>query len=215
MEENRTFNMSGLKLAFWGLLFTVVNIRIQGFDIVPDVVGYIMVIIGLGRIEIYEERFSAAKKMAYVLAALSLVNIVQIPANNMQSEPAAGVFQTSADSINFSAGIFGGIAWLATVMMIAGMLATLYFFYQMCMGMKNLLTRVGDDTMARICDDRWKLIMASEIGLLVSTLTVMLGVPFGMILMMAFGILALVALVLFLLLMHRAHKSIDGRDVAD
>lgn len=196
-EANRIYDVSGLRLAFWGIIFTAINIRIQGFDIVPDVIGYIMVIIGLGRIEKYEEKFSSAKKIAYVLAVLSLTNIVQPQA---QSSP-----------VTYSAGVFGGIPWLATLLMIVGILASIYFAYFMCMGMKTLLIRVGDHTLAGICDDRWKLILAAEVGLLVSMLTVMLGVPFGLIIAMVFGVLALIALVMFILLIHHAYKSIDGK----
>jgi len=205
MDENKiienSFHMRGLQLTVWGLIITAINIRIQGFDIFPDVVGYIMVIVGLGKIEKYELKFSSAKKMAYVLTVLSLINIVQPPAQN------------TAGSVLFSAGIFGAIPWLAALLMIVGVLTSVYFAYFMCMGIKNLLIRVGDHTLAGICDDRWKLILAAEIGLSVSVLTVFLGVPFGMILAMVFGALALIALVMFILLIHHAYKSIDGKEV--
>ncbi len=209
-EANWIYNMSGLKLVFWGMLFTAINIRIQGFDLFPDVIGYIMVIVGLGRIEKYEAKFSSAKKMAYVLTVLSLINIVQPPAQNT-ADP-TGMMQTSSSSVIFSAGIFGAVPWLAALLMIAGMLTSVYFAYFMCMGIKNLLIRVGDHTLAGICDDRWKLILAAEIGLSVSLLTVFMGVPFGMIIAMVFGALALIALIMFILLIHHAYKSIDGKD---
>ena len=200
MEENKIivnkYDMSGLRLVFWGLIITAINIRIQGFDIFPDVVGYIMVIVGLGRIEKCEGNFTSAKIMAYVLTAISLVNIYQAPSG----------------SVNFSAGIFGAIPWLAALLMIAGMLANIAFAYFICLGLKNLLIKVGDHTLAGICDDRWKLILAAEIGLLVSMLTVFLGGSFGMILVMIFGALALIALVMFILLIHHARKSIDGKE---
>lgn len=211
MEENKTFDMSGLKLVFWGMLFVAVNIRIMGFDLAPDVIGYILVIVGLGRIEAYDDHFSAAKKMAFVLAALSLANIVQAPAQP-GSISSAGAWPSSPDSVAFNAGIFGGILWLATLMMVVGIAANLYFFYQMSLGMKNLLLQVGDESLAKTCDDRWKLIMASEIGLLAALLSAFLAAPLAIFLTMIFGILALVALVLFLVLMHRARKSIDGKE---
>lgn len=211
MEENKTFDMSGLKLAFWGMLFVAVNIRIMGFDLAPDVIGYILVIVGLGRIEAYDDNFSAAKKMAFVLAALSLANIVQAPAQS-GSFNSAGAWPSSPDSVSFNAGIFGGIPWLATLMMVVGIAANLYFFYRMSMGMKNLLLLVGDESLAKTCDDRWKLILASEIGLLVALLSAFLAASAGILLTMIFGILAMVALVLFLILIYRAHKNIDGKE---
>lgn len=222
MEENkiiqdRRYNMRGLQLVFWGLIFTAINIRIQGFDIVPDVIGYIMVIVGLGRIETYEEKFLSAKKMAYILAILSLINIVQKQSSwdswdSWGTESSTRITQTTSNNVIFSAGVFGAVPWLATLLMIIGMLASIYFFYFMCMGIKNLLIVVGDHTLAGICDDRWKLILAAEIGLMVSVLTAFVGVPFGMILTMVFGALALIALVMFILLIHHAYKSIEGKE---
>lgn len=211
-EANRIYHMSGLRIAFWGLLFTAINIRIQGFDLVPDVIGYIMVVVGLGKIETYEGKFTSAKKMARVLVAISLINIYQAPAWETWGTESTGMMQSTSSSVLFSAGIFGSVPWLAALLMITGMLANIYFAYFMCMGIKNLLIRVGDHTLAGICDDRWKLILAAEIGLSVSILTVLLGVPFGMMIVMVFGALALIALVMFILLIHHARKSIDGKD---
>ncbi|MDD3169082.1 MAG: hypothetical protein PHC91_06415 [Eubacteriales bacterium] len=221
MEENPTekmnggpiarYDMGGLKLALCGLIFTAINIRIQGFDIVPDVIGYLIVIRGLGKIEKYEVKFSAAKKTAYVLAVLALFNIYQAPAWEHWGTEATGLGQTTQESVFFSAGLFGNIPWLAMLFLFAGMAASLYFTYSMCKAMKVLLNGVGDHGLAGVCDDRWKLILAAQIGLLVSLLTALLGVPFALILVMVFGSLALIALILFLLLVNRAYKSIDGK----
>lgn len=201
--------MSGLKLAFWGLMFTVINFRIQGFDIVPDIVGYIMVIIGLGRIEKYSGSFSSAKIAAYLLTVLSLFNIYQAPVQNTAAAP--GMFTTTS-SVNFNAGIFGPIPWLAVLFLIAGTVANLYFACFMCRGMKNLLLSAGDNALAGVCDDRWKLILTAQIGVLVSMLIAMIGIPFGTVLAILFIILALIALILFLLLIHHTWKSVEEKE---
>lgn len=212
-EENQglqevTFDMGGLKLAFWGLIFTVINIRIQGFDIVPDVVGYIMVIVGLGRIEKYEKNFTMAKWAAIILAVLALNNIYQAPVQHKVNQ--MGMEQTVASSMNFNAGMFGAVLWLAVILIIVGLAVNIYFIYSMCMGIKNLSNQVGDYKLAEICDDRWKLILGSEVGLLISALLVLLEIMFGVFMVMLFGVLTLVALVMFLLLINHAHKSIHG-----
>ncbi len=208
MEAGRTYNMRGLQLALYGLLFTAINIRIQGFDIVPDVVGYIIAIIGLGRIQMYEAKFLEAKRVACLLTVLSAINIVQFPAD--QTEDIIG---TTAQSVNFSAGILGNNPWLAMLFMVAGTAAHLYFVYTMCMGMKALLIKVGDEVLARTCDDRWKLILVAQVGLLASLVTALAAIPFSIALALLFGALALIALVLFLLLINHAYRSIDGKVV--
>jgi hypothetical protein len=97
--------------------------------------------------------------------------------------------------------------------MIAGTLANLYFAYFMCRGMKNLLLSVGDDVLAGVCDDRWKLILVAQTGALLSMLIALTGIPFGTILAILFIILALIALILFLLLIHHTWKSVEGKDI--
>lgn len=210
---NTNYDMSGLKLTFWGLLFTVINIRIQGFDIVPDVIGYLLVIAGLGKIQAYEEMFSTAKKFAYLLVLLSLINVYQAPAQSTQD--ITDVMQTTPDTVTFSAGVFGNSPWLAFIFMITGVVSSLWFDYFMCMGMKSLLTRIGDHTLAGICDDRWRLILVSEIGLMAAMLIAMMAIPFGAALAVIFGILALVAMVLFLLLVHHTYRTIDGKEITE
>ncbi len=211
-EGNTAYDMGGLATVFWGLLFTAVNIRIMGFDIIPDVIGYIIVIFGLRKIEKYEPKFIWAKRMAQVLTAVSLINIYQAPAWETWGTEATGLMENAAGSVNFSAGIFGNVPWLAAALMVVGLLANLFFAYSLCKGMKTLLLGIGDFALAGICDDRWKLILAAEAGLTVSTLTFYLGAAVGTVLMLVFGVLALVALILFLLLVYRAYKSLEEKE---
>lgn len=211
-EPTDRYDTSGLKLVFWGLILTAINIRIQGFDIVPDPIGYIMVIVGLGRIQVYDSHFDNAKKFAVILLVLSLINVYQPPASG--SVDSTGAFGESSSSVLFSAGIFGAVPLLAMVFMLLGFAASIFFAYYLCMGLKTLLVSVGDQTLARICDERWKLILASELGLMVSLLLTLMTVPFGVVMVMLFGALALIAMVLLILLIHHSNTSIHGKEVS-
>ncbi|MDF3000113.1 MAG: hypothetical protein K0Q48_232 [Bacillota bacterium] len=211
-EMAARYDMSGLKLVFWGLILTAINIRIQGFDIVPDPIGYIMAIVGLGRIKVYDSYFEHAKKVTLILLVLSLINVYQPPASDYVNS--AGAFGESTTSVLFSAGIFGAVPLLAMVFLLLGFACSILFAYYICMGLKNLLVCVGDQTLARLCDERWKLMMAAEIGLIAAMLLVLVGVPFGAILVMLFGALALIALILFILLIHHSNTSIHGKEVS-
>ncbi len=215
MEENktgeikaRTYDMSGLRLCLYGLIITVININIQGFDIFPDVIGYIMVIIGLGRIEQYEEKFGQAKRIAYILTVLAAINIYK----PQTQDPSVVAGPLQANSVTFSAGIFGNIPWLATLLMFLGMAANLVFLYAMCMGMKNLLIRTGDETLAGVCDNRWTLLLISQIGLSASILLAFVSFPLIITAAMAFVIFAFVAMILFLLLINHTYRSIEGKE---
>jgi hypothetical protein len=215
MEENkageiktRVYDMSGLRLCLYGLILTVININIQGFDIFPDVIGYILVIVGLGKIEAYEANFNLAKRIAYILTVLAAINIIK--PQNQDVSGSGNLLQTA--NVTFSAGIFGNVPWLALLFMLVGMAASITFAYAMCMGMKNLLTRIGDETLAGICQDRWKLLLISQVGLTASMLIAMALGSFGIIITIAFAIFAFIAMILFLLLINHTCRSIEGTE---
>jgi len=205
------YDMSGLKLVFWGLILTAVNFRIHGFDLVPDLIGYILIIVGLGKVEYYDPNFGYARKLSYVLTALSLITVYQAPASNTMNQSA--FMGSSSSSINFSAGIFGEVPWLAIVLMILGFAANISFAYYLCTGIKKLLIGVGDFALAKICDDRWKFILAAETGLVISMLLTTLQVPFAAVLALAFAALSFIAMVLFVLLVHHGYKNIHKREI--
>lgn len=214
MEEDKTsdiktriFDMSGLRLALYGLIITVININIQGFDIFPDVIGYILVIAGLGRIESYEANFNLAKKAAYILTVLAAINIYK----PQELSGAGSVLQPTG--ITFSAGIFGIIPWLALLLMIAGTAANLAFTYTMCMGMKNLLIRTGDETLAGVCEGRWKLILIAQVGLAASMLLAFLLGSIGIMITVVFAIFAFIAMILFLLMINHTYRSVNGKQI--
>lgn len=121
--KTRVYDMSGLRLCLYGLILTVININIQGFDIFPDVIGYILVIVGLGKIEAYEANFNLAKRIAYILAVLAAINIVK--PQNQDVSGSASLMQTTG--VTFSAGIFGNVPWLALLFMLVGMAASIAF----------------------------------------------------------------------------------------
>ena len=61
---------------FWGLLLVILDLRFNGFDVLPDFIGYILVAIGCGGIVGLSRRFSTAQTLSWILAVLSLVGIV-------------------------------------------------------------------------------------------------------------------------------------------
>lgn len=203
MEDEKTavYDLSGLKLCLIGMIMAFINIRIRGFDLVPDIIGYLLVIVGLGRLEHYDDSFSAAKKAACVLAVLSLFNIVQIQDNS------------SSGSVIFDAGVFGNTPWIGMVMMIAGVLANLCFTFFLCMGMQHLLQQAGEDYLAKTCKERWEMILITQIGLMLSLLLAFLGLNPASVAAIAFAILAFAAGGLLLILVYNTWQRIDGKEI--
>jgi hypothetical protein len=58
---------------FWGLLVVILDLSINGFDLLADGVGYLIVAAGCGGLSSLSPRFSTARKLCFVLCALWLV----------------------------------------------------------------------------------------------------------------------------------------------
>jgi len=57
---------------FWGLILVALDFTINGFDVLPDFVGYALVAIGSAGLTGVSRRFSAACVMAWILAGVSI-----------------------------------------------------------------------------------------------------------------------------------------------
>ena len=58
---------------FWGLLLVILDFRINRIDILPDLVGYILVAAGCAGLSGVSRHFSTAGVLSWVLAAFALI----------------------------------------------------------------------------------------------------------------------------------------------
>ena len=58
---------------FWGLLLVILHICINGFDLLPDGLGYVLVATGCSGLTSLSPRFSTAKALCWALAILWVV----------------------------------------------------------------------------------------------------------------------------------------------
>lgn len=56
--------MTGYSKLFWGFLILLLDFRINGFDIIPDLIGYLFISNGLGMLNTWNPHFEQAKKFA-------------------------------------------------------------------------------------------------------------------------------------------------------
>lgn len=64
-----------------GFLFILINFKINGFDLIPDFVGYILILSGLSALAEHHGAFSKARIFAGVLLICSFVGMVESMAN--------------------------------------------------------------------------------------------------------------------------------------
>lgn len=70
----------GFDKLFWGFLFVMVDFRLQGIDILPDIIGYILFAIGFNRLAEYSIYFKKAGSFNMVMIFVSIFSIYEQPA---------------------------------------------------------------------------------------------------------------------------------------
>ncbi|WMJ23043.1 hypothetical protein RBG61_13795 [Paludicola sp. MB14-C6] len=80
MDESQQcqLNVNGLDFIFWGYCLIFVDIRISGYDILPNFIGYVLIIIGLTKLSHYHQHFIIATFIARILFLLSLFDFYKV-----------------------------------------------------------------------------------------------------------------------------------------
>ncbi|WP_202708819.1 hypothetical protein [Sporosalibacterium faouarense] len=178
----------GFNKLFWGFLF-MFDFRFNGFDILPDFVGYIFIFIGLKTLMNKNQNFSTAKNLALPLIFLSILDIFQ-PQNN-------------AGGVNITYG-----PPLMLVIGIAVTVINLIMVYKICNGISELAQQQEKIELSKKAMTRWMLY-------LINNLIILLGfvVP-GLvaILFIVIIIYSFVMYILMLLLMRESERELGYLD---
>lgn len=68
----------GFMIVFWGLVISIIDIRINGVNLIPDFIGYLIIIVGLGRAKELDSSFKIARFASWILAPLAVTDIIKI-----------------------------------------------------------------------------------------------------------------------------------------
>jgi hypothetical protein len=61
---------------FWGLILVILDFKINRFDLLPDVIGYVLAGIGSAALHSISPKFSLAGSLSWMLAVASLIGLV-------------------------------------------------------------------------------------------------------------------------------------------
>lgn len=93
-----------------GMLFIFINFKLQGFDIIPDPIGYILIISGLVSLSSLHNSFRKAVPFVIGSLILSIIDVfisVQTGGNNIPLSSVVGMKMGVAWIISILGGIFG------------------------------------------------------------------------------------------------------------
>lgn len=141
---------NGLNKLSWGFLFIMLDFKICGFDIFPDVIGFILFAIAFSQLKEHSPHFSKASTFNIFTIVLSIFSIYEVQSNN-------------GSIINN--GILGPFSILIGI---PYFILTLLVIYNLFMGMKEMLINNDKNNLAMEADERWTrfvtLIIASILG---------------------------------------------------
>ncbi len=184
----------GFMKIFWGFLFIFLDIRINGIDfILPDFIGYILIVVGLAYLCDLHRRFRTANAYAKIMVLLSFADLVE-----MKRVIGRG----------------GGLTywhnpfWPITLL---GVILNLIMVWHICRAIVELAEASENRDLADTAALRWKLYLAvviigSGIGLVA-----LAGAELNLMIVIAAVVFGLVAMVLMMGLMLRASREIHGK----
>ncbi|MBS4538918.1 hypothetical protein GOQ27_10605 [Clostridium sp. D2Q-11] len=176
----------GYKKLFWGFIFFF-DFRLSGFDILPDIIGYILFYQGLNMLYERNEHFDKAKRFAIPLILLSVFSIyeVTVPLNEFT---------------------FNSYSILILLIGVAATILNLMMIYNICIGISEEARRIEDNDLETKALNRWKLYFVTN--LLVLTVLIV-RVPFLLaILFIPIIILSLISFIFMLILMNIASNKL-------
>jgi len=127
---------NGLNKFYWGFLFIMMDIKISGFDILPDIIGYILFAIGFSILAEKSNFFINAENVNIVMIILSVFNIYEKP------------FQ--GEGVQF--GVYGT---LSVLLAIASLVFSLLVVYNLFMGIKDLAKTKAKFDIIEEVDKKW------------------------------------------------------------
>ena len=136
---------AALSKFYWGFLFIMVDFRLNGIDLLPDIVGFILFAVGFGLLAAESDYFNQARKLNMVMIILSIFSIYEAPAQD--------------------GGIHIAPDWpLGLIIGICSLVFTLLVVYNLFMGVRELAERAGRHELAAEAEQRWKQFLILQVA---------------------------------------------------
>lgn len=115
--------VEGLRKFYWGFLFIMVDFRIMGIDILPDIIGFILFAMGFSALLEESDHFRSARDLNIPMIILSIFTIYERPAGQ-------------------DGGVHFHPLWpLGILVGVAGIILTLMVVYRLFMGIEEMAGR--------------------------------------------------------------------------
>lgn len=170
-------NEEGLGKFYWGFFFIMFSFRIQGFDILPDIVGYIFFAFGFIKLATSSNYFNIAAKYNVPMMILSIFSIYQTPVQG------GGIH-------------LGPLGIFSIPILIAAVVLNLLVVYNLFMGIKDMSEKRGQSDLATECNQRWNQYKLLQIAVLFSFILFFIPLLAGIYIVIMFVISIILGIVI-------------------
>lgn len=170
----------GFKKILIGTLLTMLDFKIQGFDILPDFIGYIIIFIGLSEIVHLNSKFANARFISLILMVLSILDIFQIK-----------------DRLTFNTLSL----MISTIFNFSTVIIYLIYSYCLFIGIKENAEKISDSNLAEKAQLSWILTIVLSLSGVIILFTPLYFIPF---------ILVIITLIVQLLTLSMAESLMSS-----
>lgn len=183
-------NESGFNKLYWGFLFVMLSFRIQGFDIFPNIVGYLFFASGLRQLISSSEYFNIAAKYNFPMIILSIFTIYQVP----------------AQSGGFNVGLLG---IFSIPIAIASFVLNLLVVYNLFMGIKDMAKKREQSNLVIEADEKWNQYKLLQIASVCSFIFIFIPL-LGVIYIIAILVISIILTISILGFIKRCSESLSN-----
>jgi hypothetical protein len=182
-------NESGFNKLFWGFLFIMLGFKIQGFDILPNIVGYLLFASAFSNLDSSITYFSTAAKYNIPMIVLSLFSIYERPAQGT--------------------GLQLGLLGVFTIpLAIASFVLNLLVVYNLFMGIRDMAKKREQSDLVHDSDKMWTQYLTLQIASLCSFILIFIPL-FGMVYIIALLIASIIIAISILGFLKRCSDSLN------
>lgn len=185
--------MTGFAKVFWGLMLVFLDIRMNQFDILPDLLGYILVYAGLSGLSGLHEHFRKAKAFCIPLLIVSIFELLSFRLR----------FEITVDTA------VTPVSFVVILMTVAFSLLDLFMIYHLCKGIGCLAKQAGAYPLEEKARQRWTYYLWIAIVMTLFPFLAFTGAINVLILIfIPFFVASLIVFLLILLLVREADRML-------
>ncbi|GIQ70811.1 hypothetical protein DUZ99_16750 [Xylanibacillus composti] len=136
----------GFSKFFWGFLFIMFDFRVQGFDIAPDVIGFILFAIGFAALAEHSPYFAKVKAYNVAMIIVSVLSFYERPAPSQ----GPGIHVDS----------------LGMVVSLVSLVLTLVVVYHLFMGIQDLASKQQRFDIREEAAQKWSYFLVYQIAIM-------------------------------------------------